>query len=186
MVLSENLTQTQRENLETLQASENLDLAFRKRHEFRYVYPHGEAGSVDPMVVASAIFELRVEPVESTLESIYNMDETDICFKLMPRKTYIVEAKNYRTVHGSKIIGAKNRITAYVCTNADCSKKLSMGIIGKSNIPRWFSLVPRHMPYFSQKNAWSNTSTFKRWFEELLAPHVPRQTTKNVVLLIDN
>lgn len=83
-------------------------------------------------------------------------------------------------------MGAKDRITAYVCTSADGSQKLPMAIIGKSKNPRCFRLGPSQVPYFSQRSAWSDTATFMRWFEEVFLVHVRRTTRKDVVLIMDN
>ena len=81
---------------------------------------------------------------------------------------------------------AKDRITAYAGTNADGTCKLPMAIIGKPMNPRCFRLRKPPLPYFSQRNAWSDSVTFKKWFYNLFIPFVRRQTSKPVALLMDN
>ena len=81
---------------------------------------------------------------------------------------------------------AKDRITAYVGTNADGTSKLPMAIIGKPMNPRGFRLEKPPVPYFSQRNACSDSVTFNKWFYNLFIPFVRRKTSKPVALLMDN
>ncbi len=83
-------------------------------------------------------------------------------------------------------MSSKDRITAYVCTNADGSKKVPLAIIGKSKNPRCFRLGLPPVHYFSNKTAWSNSETFKQWFTSVFLPHIRSCTSKKVALLVDN
>ena len=69
----------------------------------------------------------------------------------------------------------KDRITAYVGTNADRTCKLPMAIIGTPMNPRCLRLGKPPVPYFSQRNAWSESVTFKKWFYNLFIPFVRRK-----------
>lgn len=69
-------------------------------------------------------------------------------------------------------MGAKDRIIAYVLTNSDGCDKLAMGTTGKDQNPRCFRLEAPHVPYLTQKNAWSDIVTFKKWFDEVFLLHV--------------
>ena len=79
-----------------------------------------------------------------------------------------------------------------MCTNLTGTQKVELAIIGKSNKPMCFKNLEgkdRPMPYFSQKNAWSDTGTFEKWFKEVFLPHVRKHVPdpqKKVLLIIDN
>lgn len=80
----------------------------------------------------------------------------------------------------------KDRVTGYVCTNGDGLQKLSMDMIGKSKNSRWFRLGPPAVPFFSRKNAYSDTVTFKRWCYDVFLPYVRNNTSRNVILFMNN
>lgn len=83
-------------------------------------------------------------------------------------------------------MGAKERIAAYVCINADGPEKLKMARIDKAKNPCCFRLEHQYVLYFSQKNARSDVVTFKKCFDENFLPHVCRRKSKPVILLIEN
>lgn len=185
LLLSESDARVKRE-LEKFCASKNWCLAFTKRHALRSQSLHGEAGSVNALAVAGEISQLRSDLAQYPPDHIYNMDETGLFFKLLPRRTYVLESEGRRTVRGIKAMKAKDRITAFVCTNADGSQKVDMSIIGKAQNPRCFRMGKPHVPYFSQKNAWADNVVFKRWFSEVFLPHVRKTTSRPVALVMDN
>ena len=77
----------------------------------------------------------------------------------------------------------------YLCTNATGRAKIPMSIIGKSENPRCFKGKNVPVKYFAQKNAWSDSKTFVRWFEEVFLPFARRHTEgtdDKVLLLMDN
>ena len=81
---------------------------------------------------------------------------------------------------------AKDRITAYVCTNASGTLKLPMAVIGTAKTSRCFKLKSPFLPYFHQKNAWSETQTFKRCYFNVFLPLIRKHTSDKVILLMDN
>lgn len=68
--------------------------------------------------------------------------------------------ENKRPLRGTKEMGAKDRVIAFVRTNATGSLTLPMGIIGKSANPRCFRTGQPSVPYFNHPNAWPDTVTF--------------------------
>lgn len=80
---------------------------------------------------------------------------------------------------------AKDRSTAYVCTNEDGLYKLPMPVIGKSLHPRCFTLFFTRCTYFNQKYPWLDTTTFTRWFNEIFLPLIRKTPSKLVVLLME-
>lgn len=167
-------------------ASKNWCLAFTRRHALRSQSLHGEAGSASAASVANDISELRTKLSEYPMVRIYNMDETGLFFKLLPSRTYVMESEGRRSVRGIKAMKAKDRVTAFICNNADGSKKLELSIIGKAKNPRCFRVGQPHVKYFSQRNAWSDSVVFKKWFYEVFIPHVRRTTSLPVALVMDN
>ncbi len=83
-------------------------------------------------------------------------------------------------------MSANDRISAYVCTNADGSEKLPLAIIGTAKIPRCFRLGRPPVPYFSNKTAWSTSQTFQKWFNYVFLPQIRSRTSKKVAFLVDN
>ena len=83
-------------------------------------------------------------------------------------------------------MNAKDRIAAFVGTNADGTCKLPMAIIGKAKNPRCFRLGTHPVPYFTQRKAWSKSVTFKKWFYNYFFPFIRQRTSQPVILLMDN
>lgn len=67
-----------------------------------------------------------------------------------------------KLVRGTKSMEAKYIVTAYVCTNADGSKKLPLALIRKFQNSRCFRLGQSAVPYFNHENAWYDIAPFKR------------------------
>ena len=122
-----------------------------KRHALRSVTLHGEAGQVQASAVAKDIGILRSHLSDYDAEHIYNIDETGLFFKLLPRRTYISASEDRKSLRGVKAMKAKDRITALVCTNAMGTQKLPMAIIGTAKQPRCFKIRGPAVPYFQQK-----------------------------------
>lgn len=61
-----------------------------------------------------------------------------------------------------------------------------MAINGKAEKPRCFRLGAPHVSYFSNKTAWPNTGTFRKWFNHVFHLHVFKATSKPVALIVDN
>ena len=172
--------------LKSFTASTGWAQNFVRRHALRSIALHGAGGSVNASEVASAIANLRAQLREYDTDCIYNVDETGLFFKLLPRRTYICSYENKKSIRGTKSMKSKDRVTAFVCTNACGSEKLPMAIIGKSQKPRCFRNQQPPVPYFSRRNAWADGVTFRRWFWEIFMPHVRGKTNKKVALVMDN
>lgn len=155
---------------------------WKKRLGVRHLTVTGESFSASEKYPEE--FEKMVEEEELSPAAVYNADETDLSFKMLPSK--ILDA------HGCK--QPKGRITLMACCNADGTHKLPLLLIGKSQRPPCFQHVQmRTLPvdYHAQKNAWMNSEIFSRWFHDTFVPSVKKQLTQmklplRAILLIDN
>ena len=180
------LLDSDRNRFEKFSASVGWCQKFVKRHCICSVSLSGEAGSAYAEYFADSMIKIRDRLREFQVENIYNVDETGLFYKLLPRRSYIMAYEKKTTLRGTKQIDVKDRITAYVCTNADGSRKLPMAVIGKAANPRCFRLGTPPVPYFSNKTAWSHTATFRKWFNYIFLPHVRGVTSGRVALIVDN
>jgi len=168
-------------------ASDGWAMNFIRRWGLRTKRLHGAAASV-PQGYGEALEELQTNLARFELKNIYNMDETGLFYRLFPNRTYVLRSESTDTVRGIKEMSAKNRVTLYVCTNADGTHKLPLGVIGKAAKPACFSLrdIPSDMAYFSQERAWSDTMTMQQWFSYLFIPSIRKRTSQQVALILDN
>ena len=147
--------------LERFRATPACVKGFVRTAELRSVTLHGKAGAVKISEVAGGIAELRAALGSFKPDFIFNMDETGLFFKLFPKRSYVMTGENKKLLRGTKKMGAKDRVSAFVCTNAIGSLKLPMAIIGRSANSRCFQARQPAVPYVSHRNAWSDTVTFK-------------------------
>ena len=100
-----------------------------------------------------------------TLSQVFNCDETGVYWKLMTNKTLV--SSREKEEKGFK--KPKDRVTLMACANASGSIKLPFVFIHKSLNPRCFKhLDKKDLPvdYYAQKNAWMDSTIFKKWFHE--------------------
>lgn len=155
-----NLEPAHMKRLEDFTASKGFLVSFVKRHAFRNVKLSCGASSVNAATIAQDMINLCKPLEQYKLSCTLNMDETGLFNKLFPRQTYICKHENRQSVRGTKGMKAKERKTGYVCKNA-AGVKVSMCIIGKPKTPRCFFFKKPPVPCFSQRSAWSYTTTFK-------------------------
>ena len=119
-----------------------------KRHALRSVALHGEAGQVQAGEVSKDIGILRSHLCDYDADCIYNIDETGLFYKPLPRRTHVSIWQDRKSLRGIKSVKAKERVTAFVCTNATGTHKLPMAIIGTAKQPRCFKTRAPAVPYF--------------------------------------
>ena len=108
---------------------------------------------------------------DTTLEQIYNCDETGLYYRMLPTRT--LAAKTEKNASGMK--KQKERVTLMACSNGSGSHKLSLLFIGKVANPRCFKHVNKTalpVVYKSQKNAWADAAIFTDWFNCHFVPSV--------------
>lgn len=178
-------TDAERNRYGQFSTSEAWVKKFISRRNLKSLTLHGQAGSVNDEAIADGLERVRSVCAEYDPECIYNVDETGLFFKVLPKRTYLAPGENRKTTRGVKGMTAKDRVTAHMCTNA-AGRKVPLSLIGTSKEPRCFRIRKSPVEYFSQKNAWSDVSVFQQWWSKVFLPHVRSVTSKKVVLVMDN
>ena len=145
---------------------------------------HGEAGGVDVAAVEPQMAAIRAKIKQFDPNYVYNMDETGLFFKLLPNRSY-VKQEDVKTVRGTKLMKAKDRVTLYVTTNATGTDKVPLSLIGKSKNPRCFRNKTLKLKYYNQAKAWSDSKVFKKWWEAFRL-YIRSRTNRKCLLIMDN
>uniref|UniRef100_A0A914UMC1 HTH CENPB-type domain-containing protein n=1 Tax=Plectus sambesii TaxID=2011161 RepID=A0A914UMC1_9BILA len=153
---------------------------FKLRHGICSKAFHGEAGAVQPDVVANwqdTLLKCILESYEP--QDIFNVDELGLFWKLMPNKTL---AFKHETCSGGK--QSKERLTVLLGGSMS-GEKLPLLTIGKSAKPRCFKNV-RHLPvkYESNDKAWMTSILFEQYVRKLDVSM--RSRGRKIALIIDN
>lgn len=172
------------------QASEGWLSKWKDRHNIRNVCISGEKLSADETAAEKykVTFMDIVTKEGLTADQVFNCDETELYYKMLPQKT--LSATTESGAPGMK--GNKDRITILACSNASGSLKLPLMIIGKSAKPRALKNVKILPVYYkSQLSSWMTSNLFESWFYEEFVPRVSQFLTERnlplqAVLLMDN
>uniref|UniRef100_A0A1B6JVI3 HTH CENPB-type domain-containing protein n=1 Tax=Homalodisca liturata TaxID=320908 RepID=A0A1B6JVI3_9HEMI len=177
---------------EAFVASDGWLSRWKKRHGVHFIGVCGEKLSANPTAATdfSARFLKIIDDENFCPEQIYNIDETGLSFKLLPRKTFATPQET--SAPGFKT--SKDRITVALCSNASGTHKLPLFVIGKAAKPRAFKNINMDaLPvyYRSQKSAWMDTYLFREWFVCEFVPKVKKHLAKSklpakALLLLDN
>ena len=147
---------------------------------------HGEGGEVDkknPELLAA--FKVLCSVIaQYEPECVYNMDETGLFFRLLPRYTILMPSEGINTTCGKK--KSKDPVSLVVCTNATGTHKIPCTIIGKPKAPACIQGQEWPLPYYNQRKAWMDVETRWKWFNEVFYPEVKKRTYQQVLLLLDN
>lgn len=140
---------------------------------------------------SSAVIPFRTELVSLakdhnlSLEQIYNADETDLFYKMLPNpESDSNELK-------ASVRAYRERMTVLCCANATGNHKLPLVVIGRGKRSRTFtSNEIKNLPvqYFSQETAWMDKDIFVTWFHSNFVPtvreHLKSQGLPEAALLI--
>ncbi len=159
---------------------------FRTRRGLQKMLLHGEGAEVDKNdpELLSTLEELYSIIAQYDPENVYNMDETGLFFRLLPRYSILMPNEDISSTRGKK--KAEDRVSLIVCTNASGTHKIPCIMIGKLKEPA--CIEDRHwpVPYFNQAKAWMDVETCWKWFNEVFVPEVKRRTGHPVLLQMDN
>ena len=174
-------------NIQQFTASAGWLDRFKNRYGLKNLNLHGEMGDVDFAAISEEMRALRQKLSEYSLDCIFNMDETGLFFRCLPKRSYILGNEKESEVRGSKKMVDINRVTLVVCCNATNSIKIPVAMIGKPKRPECFKYIKGcPLPYFSQPAAWMDAEMCQLWFDQVFVPHVRRYTKKKIVLVWDN
>lgn len=123
--------------------------------------------------------------LELSLEQIYNADETDLFWKMLPNPDSDVNEVK------ASVRAYRERMTVLCCTNANGTHKLPLVCVGRGKKSRIFtSHEIRTMPanYYGQETAWMDQDIFREWFHNNFVPsvrqHLRSQGLKETALLL--
>lgn len=90
LLKSDFISEETRSRLMNLSASVGWRQKFVKRHALTFVSLHGEDGFATVEEAAEEMAELRRCLRDYEVQNIYNVDETGLFLKLLPRQSYIM------------------------------------------------------------------------------------------------
>ncbi len=117
-------------------------------------------------------------------ENVYNMDETRLFFRLLPRYSILMPNEDISSTRRKK--KAKDHVSLIVCANASKTHKIPCVMIGKPKEPTCIKDRHQPVPYFNQAKAWMDMETCWKWFNEVFVLEVKRRTGRPILLLMDN
>lgn len=179
------LSERQKKSLGAFTASHGWVQAFVKRNGLQSEALLGEAGCVNAGAVEAGMQVVRDACESYDIKNIFNVGETGLFYKLLPKRAYLASSGNRKTARGTKDMKAKDRLSAYVCTNATGSAKVPLAIIGKSETPRCFRHKQPPVKYFQQANAWPDGVTLLNWWNDVFLPYARCHTHEPVLLIMD-
>ncbi|XP_043529387.1 jerky protein homolog-like [Frieseomelitta varia] len=165
---------------------------FKRNYNLRPTnVPYGESDNTDKSVAKEFVqqFLQMLEDNEISDNNLYNVDETSLFWKMLPKE--ILMSKNESRVSEKNI--KKDRITLALCANASGNHKLPLFVINNCENPRALKHCMNNLPviYTHNKNAWMNTAVFQLWYHNEFKPRVRRRQLEEnsggkVLLIIDN
>lgn len=120
-----------------------------------------------------------------TLEQVYNADEADLFWKMLPNP--VSEMNEVK----ASVRAYRERMTVLCCANAAGTHKIPLVCIGRGKKSRVFtSHEIKTMPvnYYSQDTAWMDQDIFRDWFHSHFVPsvreHLRQQGLPETALLL--
>lgn len=108
---------------------------------------------------------------------VYNMDETALYYKAVPRTSVCLRL-------APALKQNKSRVTMVVAANADGSDKLPLLILGKSEKPRWLAKKRCGVDYVGTTKGWMTAATYQAWIRAL--DDRMESEGRHILLLVDN
>lgn len=122
-------------------------------------------------VTAVAPFKAELESLAQwynlTLEQVYNADETDLFWKMLPNPD--ADSNEVK----ASVRAYRERMTVLACANATGTHKLPLVCVGRGKRSRTFtSTEVKTLPvqYYSQETAWVDHEIFRNWFHTQFVP----------------
>ncbi|XP_020294918.1 jerky protein homolog-like [Pseudomyrmex gracilis] len=162
---------------------------FKKRYNIHLVHTHDEQVDADKIAAEQFIEELarKIEQENINANNIYNMSESGLLWKNLPRKTL----DRTKRMEGNK--EKKDRVSIGFCANSTGTHKLPLLFIHKYACPRALKHIENNLPvvYKNQKNARMDEEIFDNWYINHFQPTVRQRqlrdnNTGKVLLLVNN
>jgi len=137
---------------------------------------HGEGAEVNKSDIRLlvALDDLYTIIAQYDPKNVYNMDESNLFFRLLPRYNLLMPDEDILTTRGKK--KSKDRVSLIMCANAIGTHKIPCALIGKPKAPAYIKDRQWPVPYFSQAKAWMDVETCWKWFNEVFLPKVKKRT----------
>jgi transposase-like protein len=168
------LTPTEVASMEKFKASETWARKWAKDHQIFTSRPD----KTSRLEFAHTSLERLQKLVgEYQPDCVYTVTSMDLFYRILPHRAYVTPAtEDGKRLRACKGLKSKDRLTLYVCTNETGSDKLPISTIGKYENPACFRVAQQKtLPYFSQKHALSDPSTFQMWWRTVFLPHVRKR-----------
>ncbi|RHY38460.1 hypothetical protein DYB34_009242 [Aphanomyces astaci] len=126
---------------------------YRRRSSVGITILHGEGGEVDkedPELLAGLAVLSNIVATYPE-HCVYNMDETGLFYRTLPRKTLLAPDESPVSTRGRKV--PKDRVSLILCANSDGTHKIPITLVGKANEPLCVRGTSWPVHYFSQKKA---------------------------------
>ena len=174
-------------------ASQGWLYRFLRRKNIRHIKLTGETRSGDE-VAAQRFPELLRKLIEEKgyhPDCIYNMDETGLQFKKMPRSTFL--AKSVKQARGRKI--DKSRITVMFCVNQTGTHKMKPLVVHTARHPRCYKnlkdMSSAPVYWRTSRKAWVTSGIMHDWLLNCFVRDAKRKCQASghefkVLLLMDN
>ena len=174
-------------------ASVGWAVSFLKRKGLRNVAFTGERTSADESAAEqfTTILKNVIEEGGYTNDQIYNLDETALYYKAMPKKTYI--AKKQKQARGRKL--DKSRMTVMFCVNVSGSHKMHPTVVHTAAHPRCYknlrNMEDSGVHWYKSANGWMTASIFSDWLTKHCIPGARMKSRQldqdfKMLLLMDN
>jgi hypothetical protein len=126
---------------------------FLARHNFRHKRAHGEIESVNVEEALKYVAQLRERIGQFHPQDVYNMDETALYYKAVPRSSICMKKAPALKLN-------KARVTMIVGANSDGSDKLPLVFLGNAKCPRWLSEKPVNVQYVGTSKSWMTAAVY--------------------------
>lgn len=162
--------------LRSFRASDHWITMFARRNKLRSVISREELPGNQDQKAKHAIVNLRLALHQYDADNIYNVAETGLLYRLLPKRTYN---------RGTKGMRNEDRMTLVICTNASASHRLPVTVIASTKQTHAFSEINFPLPYFQQAMAWNDRATCLQWFQEVFLSEIDKRTSAKVALILD-
>ena len=153
----------------------------------------GERASADDIAASQypEVLKKIIEDGNYSPDQIYNLDETALYYKAMPKSTYV--SKHQKQARGRKL--EKSRFTAMFCVNLTGSHKMRPVVVHTAAHPRCYKHLSdmnnSGVYWYKTRNGWMTTTIMTDWLQKHCIPDAQRKCKQlglpfKMLLIMDN